>query len=65
MRLRTDTAKRYKRVDRTITVIWKMLMVAESRFRRLKALELMMDLYQGARYEDGIAKNTMTEKVTA
>ena len=65
LRLRTDAAKRYKRVDRTITVIWKMLMVAESRFRRLKAPALMMDLYQGARYEDGIAISAMTEKVTA
>ena len=29
LRLRTDAAKRYKRVDRAIAVIWKMLMVAE------------------------------------
>ena len=35
LRLRTDAAKRYKRVDRAIAVIWKMLMVAEQRFRRL------------------------------
>ena len=28
--------QRYKRVDRAIAVIWKMLMVAEQRFRRLK-----------------------------
>ncbi len=34
LRLRTDAAKRFKRVDRAIAVIWKMLMVAESRFRR-------------------------------
>ena len=33
LRLRTDAAKRDKRVDRAIAVIWKMLMVAESRFR--------------------------------
>lgn len=65
LRLRTDAAKRYKRVDRAIAVIWKMLMVAESRFRRLKASELMRDVYQGAEYEDGISINTMTEKVAA
>ena len=65
LRLRTNTAKRYKRVDRAIAVIRKMLMVAESRFRRLKASELMRDVYQGARYEDGIVINTMTEKVAA
>ena len=54
LRLRTDAAKRFKRVDRVIAVIWKMLMVAESRFRRLKAPELMKDVFQGAGYMDGI-----------
>ena len=65
LRLRTDAAKRYKRVDRAIAVIWKMLMVAENRFRRLKASELMKDFYQGAEYEDGIVIHTITEKVAA
>ena len=45
LRLRTDAAKRFKRVDRATAVIWKMLMVAQSRFRRLKAPELMKDAY--------------------
>ena len=54
LRLRTDAAKRYKRVDRAIAVIWKMLMVAEGRFRRLKAPELIFDVYLGPRYADGI-----------
>ena len=54
-RLRTDAAKRYKRVDRAIRAIWKMLMVAEGRFRRLKAPELIEDVYLGAQYADGIA----------
>ena len=65
LRLRTDAAKRYKRVDRAIAVIWKMLMVAEGRFRRLKAPELMRDVQQGARYKDGVVINTMPEKVAA
>ena len=30
LRLRTDAAKRYKRVDRATAVIWKMLMIAEN-----------------------------------
>jgi hypothetical protein len=34
LRLRTDAAKRFKRSDRATAVIWKMLMVAERRFRR-------------------------------
>ena len=65
LRLRTDAAKRYKRVNRAIAVIWKMLMVAESRFRRLKASELMRDVYQGAKYNDGVVINTIPEKVAA
>ena len=65
LRLRTDAAKRYKRVDRAIAVIWKMLMVAEGRFRRLKAPALMKVVYQGARYKDGVVINTMSEKVAA
>ena len=39
LRLRTNAAKRYKRVDRAITVICKMLTVAEGRFRRPEAEE--------------------------
>ena len=65
LRLRTDAAKRYKRVDRAIAVIWKMLMVAEGRFRRLKVPALMKVVYQGARYKDGVVINTMPEKVAA
>ena len=65
LRLRTDAAKRYKRVDRAIAVIWKMLMVAEQRFRRLKAHELMEDVYLGAQYVDGIAAGATIEKVAA
>ena len=53
--LRTNAAKRFKRVDRAKSAIWKMLMVAESKFRRLKAPELMKDVYLAAVYKDGIA----------
>ena len=65
LRLRTDAAKRFKRVDRAIAVIWKMLMVAENRFRRLKASELMKDVFLGAVYKDGIVIEPTPEKVAA
>ena len=65
LRLRTDAARRYKKVDRAIAVIWKMLMVAENRFRRLQAPELMADVYLGARYEDGIAIEEQVERIAA
>ena len=65
LRLHTDAAKRFKRVYRAIAVIWKMLMVAESRFRRLKGPDLIKDVHQGAIYKDGIIFDSEPEKVAA
>jgi transposase-like protein len=53
LRLRTDAARRYKKVENATTVIWKMLMIAERRFRRLRSPELVRDVYLGVKYEDG------------
>jgi putative transposase len=53
LRLRTDAARRYKKVENATTVIWKMLMIAERRFRRLRSPELVRDVYLGRKYEDG------------
>jgi len=54
LRLRTDAAKRFKKVTNATAVIWKMLMVAQQRFRRLNAPELMKELYHGAEYLNGV-----------
>jgi len=45
LRLRTDAAKRYKKVDNATAIIWKMLLVAEQRFRRLDAPEKLIGVY--------------------
>ncbi len=42
LRLRTDAAKRYKKVANATAVTWKMLLIAEHRFRKLDAPEKMM-----------------------
>lgn len=47
LRLRTDAAKRYKKVENATAVIWKMLMLAEQRFRKLNAPEKLMAVYLG------------------
>jgi putative transposase len=47
LRLRTDAARRYKKVENATAVIWKMLMLAERRFRRLDAPEKLMQVYLG------------------
>jgi len=47
LRLRTDAAKRYRKVENATAVIWKMLMLAEQRFRRLDAPEKIKLVYLG------------------
>ena len=50
---RTTAAKRFKRVDNATALIWRPLIVAEKRFRKLNAPELLRDVYEGRRFEDG------------
>jgi putative transposase len=47
LRLRTDAAKRFRKVENATAVIWKMLMLAEQRFRRLDAPEKLIPIYFG------------------
>ena len=47
LRLRTDAAKRYKKVANATAVTWKMLLVAEQRFRKLDAPEKLKLVYLG------------------
>jgi len=46
LRLRTDAAKRYRKVGNATAVIWKMLLLAEKSFRRLDAPEKMKLVYK-------------------
>ena len=46
-------------------MIWKMLMIAEKRFHRLKAPGLMRDVYLGTLYMDGMAIEATVEEVAA
>lgn len=57
LRLRTDAAKRYKKVENaSAAVIWKMLMVVQKNFRRLKSPELLKDVLAGKKYVNGLEK---------
>ena len=53
VRLRTTAAKRFKKVENATVLIWKLLQVAESTFRRLKEAELLPAVYAGEQYVDG------------
>jgi transposase-like protein len=54
LRLRTDAAKRYKKVDNATAVIWKMLLLAERKFHRLNAPERMKQVHLGVQFRDGM-----------
>jgi putative transposase len=54
LRLRTAAAKRFKKVANATAVIWKMLMLAERRFRKLDAPERMRQVFQGVLFNDGL-----------
>ncbi len=45
VRLRTNAARRFKKVRNATTLIWRTLKVAESRFRKLTAPHLLQQVY--------------------
>jgi transposase-like protein len=76
LRLRTGAAKRFKKVTNATAVIWKMLMLAEKRFRKLDAPDKLKQVYAGIEFKDGVevtsprdpnppAKRPQTEEVLA
>ena len=62
VRLRTDAARRYKKVANAEALIWKILMIAEKKFRRLNSPELLEQVYNGQLFEDGIEVADITRK---
>jgi putative transposase len=65
LRLRIDAAKRFKKVENATAVIFKMLLVAEKRFRRLNAPELLQEVYLGVKFVNGLPEKEETMGVAA
>ena len=65
VRLRTAAAKRYKKVANATAVIWKTLLIAERRFRRLDAPELLADVANGVVYVNGVRHRADEQKAAA
>jgi transposase-like protein len=66
VRLRTNAAKRFRRVEHATAMIWKLLRVAEKRFRTLKGAERLEGVYEGKLYQDGEEiTNTQPERIAA
>lgn len=59
IRLRTDAARRFKKVENATAMIWKLLKVAEKGFRLLKGYWLLPEVYTGKRFINGIMVNTI------
>lgn len=57
VRLRTNAARRFKKVPSASALIWRTLMVAEKRFRKLNASHLLPAVYAGKQYADGVVVN--------
>jgi len=47
-------AKRFKVMANATMLIWKVLRVAESRWRKLDAPDLMKDVYEGREFSEGM-----------
>lgn len=53
VRLRTDAARRFQKTLNATAMIWKLLMVAQQRFRKLDGEVELADVYEGASFTDG------------
>jgi len=65
VRLRTTAAKRFKQVENATALIWKILQVAKSTFRRLKGAEVLPAVYAGGQYTDGMQRSRSKQQKMA
>lgn len=65
IRLRTNAARRYRNVANATALIWKVMMVAEKRFRKLNAPHLLSQVYEGATFTDGREVKSTQREVAA
>jgi putative transposase len=65
VRLRTTAAKRFKKVDTATAMIWKVLQIAETTFRRLNAPALLPAVYAGVKSVDGIKQIAVNHQEVA
>jgi transposase-like protein len=65
VRLRTDAAKRFKKTANATAMIWRLLLVAETRFRKIDAPHLASAVYRGVVFEDGVKVVKQNQRVAA
>ncbi len=62
VRLHTGAARRHKKVANAEALIWRILMIAEKKFRRLNSPELLEQVHNGQLFEDGMPVQEITPK---
>lgn len=65
VRLRTDAAKRFKKTANATSMIWRLLLVAEERFRKIDAPQLASAVYRGVVFEDGVKVAKQNQRAAA
>jgi transposase-like protein len=65
VRLRTDAAKRFKKTANATAMIWRLLLVAEKRFRKIDAPNLAAEVYRGVVFEDGVKITKSNQRAAA
>lgn len=65
VRWRTTAAKRFKNIDSATALIWTVLPIAETTFRRLNAPQLLPAVYAGAKSVTGIKQSVSTHQEVA
>ena len=63
--LEDTAAKRFKKVENATALIWKILQVAESTFRKLKGAELLPDIYAGVQYRVSVKRRETAQQPLA
>ena len=65
VRLRTDAAKRFKKTENATAMIWRLLLVAEKRFRKIDAPHLAAEVYRGGVFDDGVKITKSNQRAAA
>lgn len=65
LRLRTDAAKRFRKVESATAVIFKLLLVAERSFRRLTAADLAKEVFLGVKFVNGVRAKDKSREAAA
>jgi putative transposase len=65
VRRRATAAKRFKKAENATAVIWKLLQVAASPFRKLNGAELLPAVYAGGQSRDGVKRRETAQQPRA